>query len=177
MPTRQYIREMKKKSPISKVKRMKLLKEVNNAYFPPSTAPVDNTVVDPVHVLIYPSTIRLKCFCIQIYSDKFAYTCSPTLSDPRIYLIFIIMRSALTQQEFVSVLPPKDTFKEYYKSCSRTKKDNIDNLFQSCERAKFQWFEVCMELARPFHDVYMLLSSENCPCGPTLWVSKLYIMK
>ena len=44
--------------PTSKVKRMKLSKEVNNLYLPPLATAVDDTVVDPFHVLIYPSITK-----------------------------------------------------------------------------------------------------------------------
>ena len=79
------------------------------------------------------------------------------------YLVFTVVKSALAQQEVISLLPHKEQFKDYYLTRTVKDKDRIDSFFGSCDVKRFQRFELIMAVAKPFHDTYKLLSSRDCP--------------
>ena len=58
-------RETKKMRPRIKVKRRKLSKGVNNVYFPLSGATADDTVLNLIDAVIYPSTINSATYTLQ----------------------------------------------------------------------------------------------------------------
>ena len=79
------------------------------------------------------------------------------------YLVYTVVKSALAQQEVISLLPHKQQFKDYYVTRSKKDKERIDSFFECCGVKRFKRFEVIMAVAKPYHDAYMLLSSRPCP--------------
>ena len=79
------------------------------------------------------------------------------------YLVYTVVKSALAQQEVISLLPHKEQFKDYYQTRTKKDKDRIDSFFDSCDVQRFRRLELIMAVAKPFHDTYMLLSSRDCP--------------
>ena len=79
------------------------------------------------------------------------------------YLVYIVVRSALARQEVISLQPHKQQFKDYYLTRSRKDKERIDSFFECCGVKRFKRFEVIMAVAKPYQDAYMLLSSRPCP--------------
>ena len=79
------------------------------------------------------------------------------------YLVYTVVKSALAQQEVISLLPHEEQFKDYYQTRTKKDKDRIDSFFDSCDVQRFRRLELIMAVAKPFHNTYMLLSSRDCP--------------
>ena len=54
------------------------------------------------------------------------------------YLVYTVVKSALAQQEVISLLPHKEQFKDYYVTRPRKDKERIDSFFDSCGVKRFQ---------------------------------------
>ena len=53
------------------------------------------------------------------------------------YLVYTVVKSALAQQEVISLLPHKEQFKDYYQTRTKKDKDRIDSVFDSCDVQRF----------------------------------------
>ena len=97
------------------------------------------------------------------------------------YLVYTVVKSALTQQEVISLLPHKQQLKDYYLTRQRKDKERINSFFYSCDLKRFRRFELimnhgsCKTLPRHIHACYFLFVI--VPYQHTLWLCVLFTTK